>query len=126
MQSSPNSRALCSFYASELLTQVPETPMKSIKYMDKEIINLKKDLMRSRFLIQSVKIGRGYFTILREESALKKKQQQLQKLKEEERHKFQPARKMSEIQYQDILLSSCARINGQMNRHPGKNMSGVC
>nr|KAF6464353.1 coiled-coil domain containing 60 [Rousettus aegyptiacus] len=48
MQSSPNSRALCSFYASELLTQVPETPMKSIKYMDKEIINLKKDLMRSR------------------------------------------------------------------------------
>ncbi|XP_016005035.1 coiled-coil domain-containing protein 60 [Rousettus aegyptiacus] len=106
MQSSPNSRALCSFYASELLTQVPETPMKSIKYMDKEIINLKKDLMRSRFLIQSVKIGRGYFTILREESALKKKQQQLQKLKEEERHKFQPARKMSEIQYQDILLST--------------------
>ncbi|XP_006908769.1 coiled-coil domain-containing protein 60 [Pteropus alecto] len=106
MQSSPNSRALCSFYASELLTQVPETPMKSIKYMDKEIINLKKDLTRSRFLIQSVKIGRGYFTILREESALKKKQQQLQKLKEEERHKFQPAKKMSEIQYRDILLST--------------------
>ncbi|ELK15511.1 Coiled-coil domain-containing protein 60, partial [Pteropus alecto] len=58
------------------------------------------------FLIQSVKIGRGYFTILREESALKKKQQQLQKLKEEERHKFQPAKKMSEIQYRDILLST--------------------
>ncbi|XP_011354372.2 coiled-coil domain-containing protein 60 [Pteropus vampyrus] len=88
------------------MSQVPETPMKSIKYMDKEIINLKKDLTRSRFLIQSVKIGRGYFTILREESALKKKQQQLQKLKEEERHKFQPAKKMSEIQYRDILLST--------------------
>ncbi|XP_014642712.1 PREDICTED: coiled-coil domain-containing protein 60 [Ceratotherium simum simum] len=80
--------------------------MRSIKYMDKEIVNLKQDLLRSRFLIQSVKIGRGYFTMLREESAMKKKQQQLQKLKEEERHKFQPAKKISEIQYGDILLTT--------------------
>ncbi|KAL4701637.1 hypothetical protein H8959_015641 [Pygathrix nigripes] len=83
---------------------VPDKPMKSIKYMDKEIINLKKDLIRSRFLIQSVKIGRGYFAILREETAKKKKQQQLQKLKEEEINKFQPAKKISEIQYGDTLL----------------------
>ncbi|XP_008591163.1 PREDICTED: coiled-coil domain-containing protein 60-like, partial [Galeopterus variegatus] len=58
------------------------------------------------FLIQSVKIGRGYFTILREESEMKKKQQQLQKLKEEERNKFQPAKKISEIQYGDTLLGT--------------------
>ncbi|KAL2767706.1 coiled-coil domain-containing protein 60 [Daubentonia madagascariensis] len=105
LQSSPNAGAVCSFNASENLTQVPDKPMKSIKYMDKEIINLKKDLIRSRFLIQSVKIGRGYFTILREESAMKKRQQQLQKLQEEERNKFQPARKISEIRFGDTLLA---------------------
>ncbi|XP_070927082.1 coiled-coil domain-containing protein 60 isoform X3 [Macaca nemestrina] len=105
LQSSPNAGAVRPFYASENLRQVPDKPMKSIKYMDKEIINLKKDLIRSRFLIQSVKIGRGYFAILREETAKKKKQQQLQKLKEEERNKFQPAEKISEIQYGDTLLS---------------------
>ncbi|XP_058996249.1 coiled-coil domain-containing protein 60 isoform X2 [Mustela lutreola] len=106
MQSAPNTGALWPFYASEHLTQVPDKPMRSIKYMDKEIINLKKDLARSRMLIQSTKIGRGYFSMLREESALKKKQQQLQKLKEEERHKFQPAKKMSDIHYSEILLTT--------------------
>ncbi|XP_044897052.1 coiled-coil domain-containing protein 60 isoform X2 [Felis catus] len=80
--------------------------MKSIKYRDKEIINLKKDLARSRMLIRSVKTGRGYFSMLQEESALKKKQQYLQKLKEEERHKFQPAKKISEVHYGDILLTT--------------------
>ncbi|XP_044097037.1 coiled-coil domain-containing protein 60 [Neovison vison] len=106
MQSAPNTGALWPFYASEHLTQVPDKPMRSIKYMDKEIINLKRDLARSRMLIQSAKIGRGYFSMLREESTLKKKQQQLQKLKEEERHKFQPAKKMSDIHYGEILLAT--------------------
>ncbi|XP_054384278.1 coiled-coil domain-containing protein 60 isoform X5 [Pongo abelii] len=106
LQSSPNAGAVRPFCASENLRQVPDKPMKSIKYMDKEIINLKKDLIRSRFLIQSVKTGRGYFAILREETAKKKKQQQLQKLKEEERNKFQPAEKISEIHYGDTLLST--------------------
>ncbi|XP_019504603.1 PREDICTED: coiled-coil domain-containing protein 60 [Hipposideros armiger] len=104
-QSSPTSGALWPFFASELHSQVPEKPTKSINYMDKEIVNLKKDLTRSRFLVKSVKMGRGYFTMLREENALKKRQQ-LQKLKEEERHKFQPARKISEIHYGAILLAT--------------------
>ncbi|XP_045056770.2 coiled-coil domain-containing protein 60 [Desmodus rotundus] len=104
-QNSPNSGALCPFYTSELPSQVLEKPIRSIKYMEKEIINLKKDLRRSRFLIQSVKIGRGYFTMLREESAWKKRQQQLQKLREEERHKFQPAKRISDLHYRDILLA---------------------
>ena len=56
-------------------------------------------------LIRLVKTGRGYFSMLQEESALKKKQQYLQKLKEEERHKFQPAKKISEVHYGDILLT---------------------
>uniref|UniRef100_A0A8C9D566 Coiled-coil domain containing 60 n=1 Tax=Panthera leo TaxID=9689 RepID=A0A8C9D566_PANLE len=106
VQSVPNAGALWPFYASEHLTQVPDKPMKSIKYMDKEIINLKKDLARSRMLIRLVKTGRGYFSMLQEESALKKKQQYLQKLKEEERHKFQPAKKISEVHYGDILLTT--------------------
>ncbi|KAM9746936.1 coiled-coil domain-containing protein 60 [Dama dama] len=104
MQSAPASGALLPFCASAFLTQVPEKPMRSIRYMEKEIINLKKDLKRSCTLIQWVKIGRGYFTILKEESALRKKQQQLEKLKEEERNKFQPAKMLSDIQYGDLVL----------------------
>ncbi|XP_058512919.1 coiled-coil domain-containing protein 60 isoform X2 [Ochotona princeps] len=103
-QSAPNTGAVWSLRTSEHRMQVPDKPMKSIRYMDKEIGNLKKDLLRSRLLIQSVKIGRGYFTILREETAMKKRQQQLQKLQEEERNKFQPAMKISEVLYGDSLL----------------------
>lgn len=58
----------------------------------------------SSFLIQCVKIGRGYFTILREENAMKKRQQQLQKLKEEELNKFQPAEKFSDSHYRSTTL----------------------
>uniref|UniRef100_A0A8C9QP68 Coiled-coil domain containing 60 n=1 Tax=Spermophilus dauricus TaxID=99837 RepID=A0A8C9QP68_SPEDA len=81
--------------------RVPGKSMRNIKYMNKEIINIKKDLIS---LIQAVKMGRGYFTILREESNLKKEQLQLQKLEEEERNKFQPTKKVSEIQLGDSLL----------------------
>ncbi|KAM6166387.1 coiled-coil domain-containing protein 60 [Erethizon dorsatum] len=89
----------------QTLRWVPDKPLKSIRYMDKEIINLKKDLIRSRLLVKSAKAGRGYFTILRKESAMKRKQQRLQKLKEEERKKFQPAKKLPEI-HGDTLLTS--------------------
>ncbi|XP_077016086.1 coiled-coil domain-containing protein 60 isoform X2 [Tamandua tetradactyla] len=105
MQNSPNLGALWPFYASDNLTQMSDMPLKSIKYMDQKIINLRKDLLRSRLLIQSVKIGRGYFTILREESAMKKRQQQLQKLKEEEMNKFQPAKRISDTHYGDTFVA---------------------
>ncbi|XP_007936477.1 coiled-coil domain-containing protein 60 [Orycteropus afer afer] len=104
LPSSSNAGALRPYNASDHSTQVLEKPLKSIKYMNKEIINLKKDLIRSRFLIQAVKAGRGYFAILKEESAMKKRQQQLQKLQEEERNKFQPAKKISEIHFGDTGL----------------------
>ncbi|KAK1328693.1 hypothetical protein QTO34_012268 [Cnephaeus nilssonii] len=64
------------------------------------------DRQVNQFLIRSVKIGRGYFAMLREESALKKRQQQLQKLREEEEHKFQPAKKISEIHSRDTVLAT--------------------
>ncbi|ERE75529.1 coiled-coil domain-containing protein 60 [Cricetulus griseus] len=85
--------------------KVPEKTVRSIRYLDKEIVNLKKDLVRSRFLMQCVKIGRGYFNILQEENAMKKKQQQLQKLREEELNKFQPAKKYSDIQCRDNMMT---------------------
>ncbi|XP_006865567.1 PREDICTED: coiled-coil domain-containing protein 60 [Chrysochloris asiatica] len=107
IQNSPNSGARWPFYVSDYPTQVPDKPLKSFKYMNKEIINLKKDLIRSRLLIQSVKIGHGYFTMLREESAMKKRQQQLQKLEEEKRNQFQPAKKISEMHYGDTRLTTC-------------------
>ncbi|MEJ1281980.1 coiled-coil domain containing 60 [Cricetulus griseus] len=58
------------------------------------------------FLMQCVKIGRGYFNILQEENAMKKKQQQLQKLREEELNKFQPAKKYSDIQCRDNMMTA--------------------
>ncbi|XP_006151615.1 coiled-coil domain-containing protein 60 [Tupaia chinensis] len=106
IQSPLNMGTMWLFHGAEHQMQNAENSMKNIKYMGKEIINLKKDLIRSRLLIQSVKIGRGYFAILKAESALKKRQQQLQKLKEEERNKFQPAKKFSDIQYGDALLTT--------------------
>ncbi|CAO2629370.1 Coiled-coil domain-containing protein 60 [Lemmus lemmus] len=56
--------------------------------------------------MQHVKVGRGYFNILQEENAMKKKQQQLQKLEEEELNKFQPAKKFSDIQSRDTMLTA--------------------
>ncbi|XP_075832239.1 coiled-coil domain-containing protein 60 [Microtus pennsylvanicus] len=61
------------------------------------------------FLMQCVKIGRGYFSILQEESAVKKRQQLLQKLQEEELNKFQPAKKFSDLQFRDTLLTAYER-----------------
>ncbi|KAL6083776.1 hypothetical protein STEG23_015948, partial [Scotinomys teguina] len=87
------------------ITVVSDKTVKNIRYIDKEIINLKKDLIRSRLLIQCVKIGRGYFTILREENARKKRERQLQMLKEEELNKFQPAKTFSDIQCRGILMT---------------------
>ncbi|KAM4827728.1 coiled-coil domain-containing protein 60 isoform 2-T2 [Thomomys bottae] len=106
-QSPSNAGAIWPFYPSEQQpTQTQDNPLKSINYIDKEIMNLKKDLLRSRLLIRSVKLGHGYFSMLREETAMKKRQQLLQKLEEEERNKFQPARKFSEIQYSENFLGA--------------------
>ncbi|XP_052610899.1 coiled-coil domain-containing protein 60 [Peromyscus californicus insignis] len=105
LQSVPSKKALWPSDVSDQ-SQVADKTVKNIRYIDKEIINLKKDLVRSRFLIQCVKIGRGYFTILREENAVKKREQQLQKLKEEELNKFQPAKKYSDIQCRGTLMTT--------------------
>lgn len=100
------SKAIWLFSGSDQLTQASDKTAKSTKSMDKEIVNLKKDLIRSRFLIQCVRIGRGYFTMLQEETAFKKHQQHLKKLQEEELNKFQPAKKYSDIQCRDTLLTT--------------------
>ncbi|XP_055987014.1 coiled-coil domain-containing protein 60 [Sorex fumeus] len=89
-----------------LLDETTDKPMTNIRYLDQEIINLKKDLKRSRHLIKSVKIGRSYFTMLKEEIAMKKQQQLLAKLKEEELHRFQPARRTSDLPYGHLLLGA--------------------
>ncbi|XP_049643735.1 coiled-coil domain-containing protein 60 [Suncus etruscus] len=98
-----------------------DKPMRNIRYLDQEIINLKKDLKRSRFLIHSVKIGRGYFSMLKEENALKKQRQQLEKIKEEELHRFQPAKKSSDLPYGDLFLGAyfdekTKRVKGSIPR----------
>ncbi|KAM5237751.1 coiled-coil domain-containing protein 60 [Ctenodactylus gundi] len=85
------------------LCQVLDKPVKSIRYIEKEIVDLKKDLIRSRFLLQSAKAGRGYFSLLRAENTMKKQQQVLKKLEEEERNKFQPAKMLPD---KDTLVTT--------------------
>uniref|UniRef100_A0A452TWY1 Coiled-coil domain containing 60 n=1 Tax=Ursus maritimus TaxID=29073 RepID=A0A452TWY1_URSMA len=69
MQRAPNSGAPRHFQVSERLTQVPNKPMRSIRYMDKEIPNLKKDLIWSWAKI--------YIYSLRLRHARKKKKKKL-------------------------------------------------
>ncbi|XP_060238521.1 coiled-coil domain-containing protein 60 [Meriones unguiculatus] len=101
-----SSKAIWPSPTSDQMSQVPDKTVTSYRTMNKEIMNLKKDLVRSRFLIRCVKVGRGYFNILREETAMKKKQQQLQKLLEEELEKFQPAQKVSDTHYRDSVIAT--------------------
>ncbi|XP_066222074.1 coiled-coil domain-containing protein 60 isoform X1 [Saccopteryx leptura] len=62
MQTCPDLGDLWPFYSSELPSQVPEKPVKSIRYTEKEILNLKKNLIRSRTYDadeKSKKVGAG-------------------------------------------------------------------
>lgn len=121
LQGTRSSLALGTTHATDFLPPAIDKPMRNIRYLDQEIINLKKDLKRSRFLIHSVKIGRGYFSMLKEENALKKQRQQLEKIKQEELHRFQPAKKSSDLPYGDLFLGAyfdekTKRVKGSIPR----------
>ncbi|XP_072456400.1 coiled-coil domain-containing protein 60 isoform X1 [Notamacropus eugenii] len=73
------------------ITKGGPSPGQSFRFMEKEITNLKRDLLHSRYLMRSVKMGQGYFDILRAENAMRKKALMDKKREEEERNKFQPA-----------------------------------
>ncbi|XP_072456401.1 coiled-coil domain-containing protein 60 isoform X2 [Notamacropus eugenii] len=85
------SEALKPYQGSGQLSQGGPSPGQSFRFMEKEITNLKRDLLHSRYLMRSVKMGQGYFDILRAENAMRKKALMDKKREEEERNKFQPA-----------------------------------
>ncbi|XP_020863564.1 coiled-coil domain-containing protein 60 [Phascolarctos cinereus] len=84
-------------------------PRQSFRYMEKEITNLKRDLLHSRYLIRSVKVGQGYFDILKAENAMRKKALMDKKREEEERNKFQPP-KLSAAEPSDTSLGLYDRV----------------
>ncbi|XP_074058349.1 coiled-coil domain-containing protein 60 [Macrotis lagotis] len=84
-------------------------PGQNFRYLEKGITNLKKDLQHSRYLMQSVKVGQGYFDILRAENAMRKKAFLDKKREEEERNKFQPAT-MPTTEPSDVSLNLYERV----------------
>ncbi|KAJ7309598.1 hypothetical protein JRQ81_007651 [Phrynocephalus forsythii] len=70
----------------------PEKKLLPFRHLEKDLRTLHRDLMHTRQLIQSVKIGRGYFHNLRKETMERKHRLELELQKEEERWKteFQP------------------------------------
>ncbi|XP_031804557.1 coiled-coil domain-containing protein 60 isoform X3 [Sarcophilus harrisii] len=89
--------------AKTKITDGSSAPGQSFRYMEKEITNLKKDLLHSRYLIRSVKMGQSYFDILKAESAIRKKILMDKKREEEERNRFQPP-KLPAAETSDVSL----------------------
>ncbi|XP_003761229.1 coiled-coil domain-containing protein 60 isoform X1 [Sarcophilus harrisii] len=90
--------------AKTKITDGSSAPGQSFRYMEKEITNLKKDLLHSRYLIRSVKMGQSYFDILKAESAIRKKILMDKKREEEERNRFQPP-KLPAAETSDVSLN---------------------
>nr|XP_020667281.1 coiled-coil domain-containing protein 60 [Pogona vitticeps] len=70
----------------------PEKKLLPFRHLEKDLRTLHRDLVHTRQLIHSVKIGRGYFHTLRKETMERKNALELEQQKEEERWKteFQP------------------------------------
>ncbi|XP_042297428.1 coiled-coil domain-containing protein 60 isoform X2 [Sceloporus undulatus] len=70
----------------------PEKKVVTFRHLEKDLRSLHRDLSHTRHLINSVKMGRGYFHTLRREATERKNAILLEQQKEEERLKteFQP------------------------------------
>ncbi|XP_039767132.1 coiled-coil domain-containing protein 60 [Ornithorhynchus anatinus] len=62
--------------------KVPKPPWRKVKSPEKEMADLKRDLCSTGQMINSVKQGQGYFTILKKENAKRKKILQIKKEEE--------------------------------------------
>ncbi|XP_060125712.1 coiled-coil domain-containing protein 60 isoform X1 [Zootoca vivipara] len=63
----------------------PEKKLLPFRNLEKDLRTLHKDLAHTRYLINSVKIGRGYFHMLRRETLERQEALRLEEWKEEER-----------------------------------------
>uniref|UniRef100_A0A8C5RB42 Coiled-coil domain-containing protein 60 n=1 Tax=Laticauda laticaudata TaxID=8630 RepID=A0A8C5RB42_LATLA len=81
----------------------PEKKLLPIRHIEKDLRTLPRDLAQMRHLINSVKIGRGYFHSLRRESIKRRNVSSLEQRKEAEkkRTEFQPPRYSSSSSEED-------------------------
>ncbi|XP_062999849.1 coiled-coil domain-containing protein 60 [Elgaria multicarinata webbii] len=73
--------------SKKLKQKEPEKKLLPIRHLEKDLRTLHRDLQHTRCLINSVKIGRGYFHTLHRETAERKMAHKLEEQKEEERWK---------------------------------------
>ncbi|XP_058014634.1 coiled-coil domain-containing protein 60 isoform X2 [Ahaetulla prasina] len=81
----------------------PEKKLLPIRHIEKDLRTLPRDLAQMRHLINSVKIGRGYFHSLRRESIKRRNVSSLEERKEQQRRRteFQPPRYSSSSSEED-------------------------
>ncbi|XP_034263550.1 coiled-coil domain-containing protein 60 [Pantherophis guttatus] len=81
----------------------PEKKLLPIRHIEKDLRTLPRDLAQMRHLINSVKIGRGYFHSLRQESIKRRNVSSLEERREEQRRRteFQPPRYPSSSSEED-------------------------
>nr|XP_056715720.1 coiled-coil domain-containing protein 60 [Euleptes europaea] len=73
--------------AKTIPAKEPEKKPVHFRYLEKDLRNLHKDLVHTRHLIHSVKMGRGYFHMLHRETLERKNMLMLEQQKEDERRK---------------------------------------
>ncbi|XP_070619211.1 coiled-coil domain-containing protein 60 [Erythrolamprus reginae] len=81
----------------------PEKKLLPIRHIEKDLRTLPRDLAQMRHLINSVKIGRGYFHSLRQDSIKRRNASSLEERREEQRRRteFQPPRYSSSSSEED-------------------------
>ncbi|XP_038619641.1 coiled-coil domain-containing protein 60 [Tachyglossus aculeatus] len=84
--------------------KVPKPPLQKVKSREKEMTDLKRDLRYTRQMINSVKQGQGYFSILKKENANRKKILQIKK-EEEGRTLFRHPREDLDDESQEDFLN---------------------
>ncbi|XP_015280781.1 PREDICTED: coiled-coil domain-containing protein 60 [Gekko japonicus] len=100
-------------------TKEPEKKPVHFRYIEKDLRNLHKDLVHTRHLINSVKMGRGYFHMLHGETLERKNMLMLEQQREEQRRKteFQPPKypsssdeDTSDEDITDFFLTECPLV----------------
>ncbi|KAF7238467.1 Coiled-coil domain-containing protein 60 [Varanus komodoensis] len=108
-----------------------EKKLLPFRHLEKDLRTLHRDLQHTRYLINSVKIGRGYFHTLKRETAEWKTAQKKERQKEEERWKaeFQPPRYpsssssdegSSDEEITDFFLTECPFLRGREKKKKKK------
>ncbi|XP_060119710.1 coiled-coil domain-containing protein 60-like isoform X1 [Heteronotia binoei] len=102
----------------QIPTKEPEKKPVHFRYLEKDLRSLHKDLVHTRHLINSVKMGRGYFHMIHRETLERKNMFMLEQEKEDQRRRteFQPPKypgsssseeDISDEEITDFFLTEC-------------------